>query len=272
MPFPEFLDPIALQLGPLAIRWYALAYIGGILLGWWYALRLVKTPAIWRPGQAPALPADIDDFILWATLGIIIGGRVGYVFVYDQDLLWREPLATFAVWRGGMSFHGGLVGVILTTIIFARSKRIPLLSLADIVAAATPFGLFFGRLSNFINAELWGRPTDAPWGVVFPGAGMLPRHPSQLYEAALEGFLLFILLRILTHKLGWLRYSGAVAGVFLMVYSLSRMAVEYWFREPDAHMPDLPLGLTTGLLLSAPMLLLGLGMTIWGLSRKRDVS
>lgn len=272
MPFPDFLDPIAISIGPLAIRWYALAYISGILLGWWYAGRLVKNHGLWRPGQAPATPVDIDDYVLWATLGIIIGGRLGYVVIYDQSLLWREPLAAFAVWRGGMSFHGGFVGVVLATILFARARKIPILSLADIAAAVAPIGLFFGRIANFINAELWGRTTNAPWGIVFPGAGMEPRHPSQLYEAALEGILAFAVLWVLIHKMGYLRYRGAVAGVFVCVYATSRMAVEYWFREPDAHMPDLPLGLTTGLLLSLPMLIFGGWLLMTAFQRRDDVS
>ena len=255
--FPQ-IDPIALAIGPLAVRWYALAYMAGILLGWWYMLRLVRHSFLWAGDTPPARKIDVDDYIVWATLAIIVGGRLGYVLVYDLDVLRSNPLAVLEVWRGGMSFHGGLLGVALATLVFCRRRKIALMPFADLVAAAAPFGLFFGRIANFINAELWGRPTTVPWGIVFPGAGDLPRHPSQLYEAALEGVVLFVILRCATYRFKAFKRPGIVTGLFLAGYALARMGVEYLAREPDAHMPVLPFGLTTGLLLSLPMLLIGL--------------
>jgi phosphatidylglycerol:prolipoprotein diacylglycerol transferase len=261
IPFPA-IDPIAIAIGPIAVRWYALAYISGIVLAWWYMVRLLRQKQLWAGETPPAQKIDIDDYIVWATLGIILGGRIGYVLVYDQALLATNPLGVFAVWRGGMSFHGGLLGVVIATALFCWKRKIRLISFGDLVAAAAPFGLFFGRIANFVNGELWGRPTDAPWGVVFPYAGDAPRHPSQLYEAALEGFVLFLLLRSLTHGSRALKHPGLVSGVFLLGYALARMAVEYWAREPDAQMPALPFGLTTGLLLSLPMALVGLWLML----------
>jgi phosphatidylglycerol:prolipoprotein diacylglycerol transferase len=259
-----------LNLGPFPIRWYALAYIAGILLGWRYAVGLVKNARLWG-GRAPAAtPLQLDDLILWLTMGIIVGGRLGYVFFYmltvpdQRALLAADPLEIVRVWHGGMSFHGGTIGVIAALVLFARGQRIELLRLADVAAACTPIGLFFGRIANFINGELWGRVTAAPWGMVFCGrniapdvhgacvAGLEPRHPSQLYEAALEGLLLFAILRIATHRAGWLRRRGAVTGLFLVGYGLMRIGLEN-VRMPDAGLRDLPLGLTVGIVLSVPM-------------------
>ncbi len=264
MHFPNF-DPVLLQIGPLAIRWYALAYVAGILLGWRYCVSLSRNARIWG-GRAPTLTApQIDDLILWVTLGIILGGRIGYVLFYMPSMIWKEPLDVFKVWEGGMSFHGGFLGVTVALIFFARANKLDLLKVADQVAPAAPIGLFFGRVANFINGELWGRVTDAPWGVTgFPNTTdpTLPRHPSQLYEAALEGLVLFVLLRLATHKALWLQRRGVVAGVFLAGYGLFRLSLE-WVREPDQQMPDFLKGyITMGLLLSLPMLLAG-GWLIW---------
>jgi phosphatidylglycerol:prolipoprotein diacylglycerol transferase len=213
---------------------------------------------------------DIDDFLLWATIGIIVGGRLGNVLLYDPLAYFRDPLAIFRIWEGGMAFHGGLIGVILAVIIFAWRRNIPILSLLDVAAAATPFGLFFGRVANFVNAELWGRPTDVPWGVIFCNstvqathggacpAGMEPRHPSQLYEAALEGVLLFLVLRYLTHHADSLRRPGLTGGAFVAGYGLCRILVEF-FREPDPLLEQLSGFLTMGMVLSLPMVLIGLG-------------
>ncbi len=260
MPFPDF-DPVLIQIGPFAIRWYALAYVAGILIGWRYVVNLVRNPNL-APVRGPAAsPAQIDDLILWVTLGIILGGRLGYILFYTPATIWTDPLAILQVWQGGMSFHGGALGVAIAVAAFARSNGIDLLRLGDLVAACVPFGLLFGRIANFINGELWGRPTDLPWGVIFPGAGPYPRHPSQLYEAVLEGLVLFIILRIATHRGFWLERRGAVAGLFLVGYAVFRSLVEQ-VREPDSYLPDYPLGLTMGMMLSLPMLLGG-AYLIW---------
>ncbi len=266
MPFPDF-DPVLIQIGPFAIRWYALAYVAGILLGWRYAVGLVRNPRLWG-GQAPtATPLQIDDLILWITLGVILGGRLGYVLFYAPHLFADDPLEIFKVWNGGMSFHGGLLGVTVALIGFSLKNRIDLFRLADLTAPAVPIGLFFGRIANFINGELWGRETVAPWGVVFPHGGPIPRHPSQLYEAVLEGLLLFLLLRLATHRWLWLQRRGALAGLFLLGYGVFRMTLEN-VREPDAFMPDFPLGLTMGMLLSLPMALGGAWLIWRGLKEK----
>jgi phosphatidylglycerol:prolipoprotein diacylglycerol transferase len=271
--FPQ-IDPVALQIGPIAIRWYGLAYLAGILLGWRYGRRLIANDRLWvrsSPNGAPApmTPIDFDDLLVWATLGIILGGRLGYVLFYKPAEYLADPLAAFKVWEGGMSFHGGLLGTILAMLLFARSRNIPVLSLLDVAAASVPFGLFFGRIANFINAELFGRPATVPWAMVFPDAGPLPRHPSQLYEAALEGVALFVILRILTHAFGSLRYPGLTGGAFVAGYGLARIIVEF-FREPDAHLGYLAGGFVTmGMILSLPMVAVGLGAIVYALARGR---
>ena len=261
MPFPNF-DPVLLQIGPIAIRWYALAYVAGILLGCRYAAALVANPRLWARRGPIATPDQIGDLILWITLGIIIGGRLGHVLFYTPEIIWQDPVEILRVWRGGMSFHGGLLGVLLAVTLFARGARIDLLRLLDVVAAVQPIGQFFGRIANFINGELWGRPTNLPWGIVFPGAEpAVPRHPSQLYEAALEGLLLFLVLRWATHGPKLLNRRGVVAGIFAVGYALARISLET-VREPDAYLPQFPFGLTMGMMLSGPMLLIGL-FFIW---------
>ncbi len=248
--FPEF-DPVLLQIGPFAIRWYALAYIFGLVGAWRYG--------IWLARRAPNLVTaeHIDDFLVWATLGVIFGGRLGYVFFYQPGFFLDHPLEIPQMWKGGMSFHGGLVGVITAMILFARRRGIAFFALADVIAATTPIGLFLGRLANFINGELWGRVTDSPWGVVFPRAGPDPRHPSQLYEAFLEGLVLFVVLALLV--LAWrARWRvGLTSGAFLVGYALSRMAVET-VRQPDDYIGLLAFGSTWGQWLSVPMLAFGL--------------
>ena len=251
--FPE-IDPVAIAIGPLKMRWYAIAYITGLLLGWYYTRRLTRRP--------PALLSEraIDDFLLWATLGVILGGRLGYILFYQPGYYLENPLEIVFIWRGGMSFHGGLLGVVLAIVLFARNTKVPVFALSDLVAAAAPIGLFFGRIANFVNAELYGRTTDLPWGVLFPGEP-LPRHPSQLYEAALEGLLLFLVLFVLVRR-GGLERLGLATGVFLIGYGLSRAAVEL-VREPDAHLGLLLGGATMGQLLSLPMLLFGIAILAW---------
>jgi len=281
LPFPA-IDPVLIQIGPFAIRWYALAYIAGIFVGWWYAKRLAGNARLWEPASPPMTPADIDDFVVWAAVGIILGGRVGYVLFYDLPRFLANPLEIFAVWNGGMSFHGGFLGTILAMVLFARRRGIPPWCLIDVIAASVPFGLFFGRLANFINGELYGRVTDAPWGMVFCNqyiveahgecmGGPLPRHPSQLYEAALEGVALFLLIRLFTHKFGRLRYPSFVSGVFCVGYGASRVFVEF-FREPDAHIGYLAGALTMGMLLSLPMIAYGIYLMVTALRRPLAVA
>ncbi|WP_119459166.1 prolipoprotein diacylglyceryl transferase [Rhodospirillaceae bacterium SYSU D60014] len=250
IPFPS-IDPVLIEIGPFAIRWYALAYIAGIVLGWRYCLYLAARP------PRIVTRAQFGDFVVWAVLGVILGGRLGYVLFYKPLHYLYNPLEIVMVWQGGMSFHGGMLGVILAMILFTRQRRLPFFALADIVACATPIGLFFGRLANFINQELYGRPTDVPWAVVFPAGGPLPRHPSQLYEAALEGVVLFVVLFALARFTEARWRLGVLSGVFLVGYSLSRIIVEL-FREPDAHLGYLIGGTTMGQWLSVPMLLVGL--------------
>lgn len=271
MPFPDF-DPVLFSIGPLDIRWYALAYVAGIVLGWWYANRLARNNAIWQPRKPPVTTLQLDDLVLWITLGIILGGRFGYALFYKPSLYAQvvsgpDNFALFRLWDGGMSFHGGLIGVTLAIVWFARKNKIRLLSLGDLVAPVVPLGLFFGRIANFINGELWGRPTDAPWGMVFCNdtildlygqcpAGLTPRHPSQLYEAALEGVVLAVVLWLAIFKGRLLAKPGYVTGIFLFGYGLARASLET-VRQPDFGMENLPLGLTMGMMLSIPMMIVG---------------
>jgi phosphatidylglycerol:prolipoprotein diacylglycerol transferase len=260
VPFPDF-DPVLIHLGPIAIRWYALAYVAGILLGWRYAVSMVRNARLWTRRPPPVTVDQIDDMMLWVTLGVIVGGRLGHVVFYTPEVIWKDPLEIFKTWHGGMSFHGGALGVLLALLIFAWRNKVDPLRLGDVAAAATPIGLFFGRIANFINGELWGRPTTVPWGMVFPGAGPQPRHPSQLYEAALEGIVLFLVLRWATHAARLTNRRGVVMGMFIAGYGIIRILLEN-VREPDAYMPPFPFGLTMGMMLSAPMVLAGLFL-IW---------
>src|SRR5437868_11153426 len=254
--FPVF-DPIAISLGPIAIRWYALAYIGGIVLGWIYARALIKNEKLWG-GPAPITLAQMDDFILWVTVGIIVGGRSGYVLFYNLPFFVQNPAAIFKLWEGGMSFHGGFLGCAVAVMWFARRNGVPILSLGDIVTAVGPIGLFLGRLANFINSELWGRVADPglPWAVIFPNGGPDPRHPSQLYEAFLEGIVLFTVLAVMI-RMGALKRPGLMLGSFILIYALARITGEM-FREPDPQLGFLWGGLTMGMLLSVPMIFAGI--------------
>jgi len=252
-------EPIAFEIGPffgigpLVIRWYALAYIVSLLIGWRYCL--------WHAKRTPRLVSrdQLDDFFVWAILGVVLGGRIGFILFYDPGQYLQDPLSMLKVWQGGMSFHGGLIGVILAMILFTRSRKLPFFSLADIVATATPIGLFFGRLANFQNGELYGRITGVPWAMKFPGDPMNFRHPSQLYEAALEGLILFVILLLLSYSESVRRKVGTLSGVFLVGYALSRIIVEL-VREPDPQLAFLPQisFLSMGQWLSIPMLLYGL--------------
>ncbi len=246
------IDPIAISLGPVHIRWYALAYLAGILLGWAYARYIAAKDAPKRPNLE-----DIDDFIPFAVMGVILGGRLGYVLFYQPAYFLSHPMEIFQLWNGGMSFHGGASGVIIALITYALVKKFSMFRLGDLMALCCTIGLFFGRIANFVNGELYGRVTDAPWGMVFPGGGDLPRHPSQLYEAALEGVLLFTILSILAHR-EWVRNRpGIIGGAFLVGYGLCRMFVEF-FREPDEYLGFIIGQATMGQLLCIPMIVIGI--------------
>ncbi|MGI9351762.1 MAG: prolipoprotein diacylglyceryl transferase [Rhizobiaceae bacterium] len=253
------IDPVLISLGPLQVHWYGLAYVVGILFGWWYAKKLVATDRLWKPGSSPFSETDIDDFLVWAVGGIILGGRLGYILFYDLPTYLDNPLSILAVWQGGMSFHGGLAGTTIAMFLFAKRRGFSSFSLFDVIAASCGLGIFLGRLSNFINSELYGRITDVPWAVIFPNSDGLPRHPSQLYEGVLEGLVLFAILALLIWKSRKLRQPGFISGVFLVGYALSRILIEF-FRLPDPQLGYL-LGtswITMGMLLSIPVALIGL--------------
>lgn len=265
--FP-ILDPVAFSIGPFPIRWYALAYVAGLLGGWFYAKRLAAKTELWTPLRQPK-PLDIDDLIVWVAIGVVLGGRVGYVLFYNLHTYLQNPLEMFAIWRGGMSFHGGFLGAVLAIVLFARSRSLNALAILDMAAVVTPIGLFFGRIANFINGELWGRPApDFPYAVVFPHAGPEPRHPSQLYEAFGEGLVLFIIMAIAARKFGF-RRPGLLGGIFVLGYAVARIVCEF-FREPDAQLgflfgssvQALSGGITMGMVLSVPMALVGAAVII----------
>jgi phosphatidylglycerol:prolipoprotein diacylglycerol transferase len=264
--FPVF-DPIAIAIGPIAIRWYALAYICGIVLGWIYARAMIKNEKLWD-GPAPITLTQLDDFILWVTLGIIVGGRTGYVLFYNFPFFVQHPAEIFELWKGGMSFHGGFLGCVVAVMWFARRNHVPILSLGDMTTAVAPIGLFLGRLANFINSELWGRAADPslPWAMVFPNGGPLPRHPSQLYEAGLEGIVLFTILAVMI-RMGALKRPGLVLGSFILIYGVARIIGEH-FREPDPQLGFLWGGLTMGMLLSVPMVIIGIIMVVMAWRRR----
>lgn len=257
IPFPA-IDPILIELGPFAIRWYSLAYIAGLLLGWMYIKKLLNQENLWSP-KAPMNLAQSDDFLLWTAMGVIIGGRLGYTLFYSLSYYLENPWAILQVWNGGMSFHGGLLGVAIAIAIYCYRNNMRFLSVMDLVAAAVPLGLLFGRIANFINGELYGRTTDVAWGVIFPTGGPDPRHASQLYEAFFEGLILFLVLRFLIHKHKIFHRPGVASGTFLVGYGLSRILVEF-FRMPDAHIGYFYGYITMGMILSVPMVILGLGV------------
>ena len=258
IPFPA-IDPVAVAVGPFVVRWYALAYIVGLLIGWRYCLMLADRP--------PRLVErrDIDDFLVWATLGVVLGGRIGYVLFYQPGYYLQHPLEALYLWHGGMSFHGGALGVTIAILLFTRARRRPIFAFSDIIAESIPIGLFFGRIANFINGELFGRETDVPWAMIFPNGGPVARHPSQLYEAVCEGLLLFLLLLFAEHR-GARQRPGIVTGLFLIGYAVARMSGEL-FRQPDAQLGFLVFGTTMGQLLSIPVLLAGIALILWALRR-----
>lgn len=259
IPFP-YIDPVLVHIGPLAIRWYALAYIVGIVAGWMYSRHLIRTERLWG-GPAPLKIIDFDDFLLWVTLGIILGGRTGYVLFYNLPHFVANPIEIFQLWNGGMSFHGGFTGCVVAVVLFARARGIPIMSLGDLTCAAAPIGIFLGRIANFIKGELWGRPADVPWAMIFPDGGPLPRHPSQIYEATLEGLVLFIVLAVMV-RMGALRKPGLIIGSFACFYAMARSFCEF-FREPDAQLGFLWGGATMGQLLSIPLFIAGLCFIVY---------
>lgn len=291
IPFPEISPELfSIELGSFtfALRWYALAYIAAILIGWAIVRQACKTPRLWADGTPAMTPAQVEEMVTGIIIGIIVGGRLGFVLFYQPGYYLENPLDIFRIWEGGMSFHGGMLGVIIAMVLFYRKHSLPILSGGDLIAVATPFGLMLGRLSNFINAELWGRPTDLPWGVIFPGIraqdcpgieGLCARHPSQLYQAGLEGLLLGVVLLWLVWGRGWLKTPGAVAGAFLAGYGLARFFVEFYrvadaqFISPDnplGHVISLgPLGVSMGQLLSLPMIVIGVWLIVRARGRRR---
>jgi phosphatidylglycerol:prolipoprotein diacylglycerol transferase len=249
--FPN-IDPAIVRIGPIAIRWYAVAYIAGLLGGWKYTRWLVARPPF------AMKPDQVDDFLVWATLGVVLGGRLGYILFYKPAYYLTHPLDAVMVWQGGMSFHGGALGVILAIILYARKYHLRLLAVGDTICTVVPMGLFFGRIANFINGELFGRPApdDLPWAMIFPGGGPIPRHPSQLYEAGLEGLILFLVLHLLWRRESFRLRPGALSGAFLAGYGLARITAEF-FRQPDANLGFLWGGATMGQLLSIPLVVIG---------------
>ncbi len=270
IPFPG-IDPVAIALGPVLVRWYGLAYLAGLVLGWLYMRSLLRQERLWN-GAPPMKPEQTDDFLLWATLGVVIGGRLGYVLFYDPRLYFSEPLRIFMVWQGGMSFHGGLLGMVTSIALFSRFSRVPFLSLGDVVAAVAPIGLFFGRIANFINGEVYGKISDVPWAVEFPARVLTPgdifgpRHPTQRSDAVMEGIVLFLVLRWFTHRRDSLKTPGLTAGIFLLGYGIARILAEFT-KEWD-HFHALTTGWTSpGMIYSLPMVIFGLYL-ILGASRR----
>jgi len=265
LPFPA-INPTLIQFGPLAIRWYALAYIAGLIIGWALIRAIVSRDEWW--GGAPRPSRDsIDDLLAYCAVGVIVGGRLGNVLFYDPGYYFAHPIEIFKLWEGGMAFHGGLIGAMIGVWLFSLRYRAPLLTVMDLASLVAPIGLFFGRIANFIKPELWGRPTDVAWAVIFPGSDGQPRHPSQIYEALVEGLALFIALAVLA-RLGALRRPGLIAGAFALLYAAARTFSEF-FRDPDPRLEDLGNGLTMGMVLSAPLVIIGAGMIGWSLYRRR---
>jgi phosphatidylglycerol---prolipoprotein diacylglyceryl transferase len=263
IPFPA-IDPVLIEIGPLAIRWYALAYIAGLVGGWLVAREISRRDRLWGAVPRPS-PESLDDLLVYVAFGVILGGRLGYVLFYNLDFFVDNPGRIIAVWEGGMSFHGGLAGAALGVWLFARRNNLGPLTVADVCALVAPIGIFLGRIANFIKPELWGRTTDVPWGVIFPGAGPEPRHPSQLYEAGLEGLVLFFVLLWIV-RAGGLRRPGLVTGAFAAGYAVARIISEF-FREPDPQLGFLFGGATMGMVLSVPLFLVGFALIARALRR-----
>ena len=293
IPFPDIspeIFSISLFGIEFALRWYALAYIAGLLIGWRLAVAAVRRPALWPDDTPPMTPRQVEDLLTWIILGVVVGGRLGAVLFYHPGYYFANPGQIIQIWNGGMAFHGGLLGVVLATLLYCRRHHLPVISTADMLAMATPVGLFLGRIANFVNAELWGRPTDVPWGVIFPGGlaqdcgqplgELCARHPSQLYEALLEGLLLGLVLLWLAFRRSAFKRPALVAGVFFAGYGIGRFVVEF-FRQPDIQFqsPGNPLGLalqvdgyglTMGQLLNLPMIMGGVLAILWAMRWSRS--
>ncbi len=260
--YPD-ISPIIFSVGPLAIRWYSMAYLFGIVVAWFLTSKNIKKHNI------AITKSQLEDLVFYVTLGIILGGRIGYVLFYGTDIFLKNPLEIFAVWHGGMSFHGGIFGVIIAVYLFSKKINHPFLQITDLVALYTPIGIFLGRLANFTNDELWGRVTDVPWAVKFPNGGYLPRHPSQIYEALTEGVLIFIIINILWQKASIRKNHGFVSGTFLFLYGLCRVLMEQ-FREPDEQLGFIFMKITMGQILSAPFLILGIWLMLRNLKNAKN--
>ncbi len=265
LPFP-MIDPVAVNIGPLPLRWYALAYIAGFIVGWQGLRLMIANASLWTSGQPRPTLEALDDLLVYVAFGVIIGGRLGHVLIYDPAFYLAHPLEILKTWKGGMAFHGGLIGAATSMWLFARKTSMPLLTITDLCAVVGPIGIFFGRLANFIKPEMWGRESDVPWAMVFPGAGDMPRHPSQLYEAGLEGLALGALLWLAARS-GALKQPGLVTGLFSIGYGFARIFCEF-FREPDPVQEALPNGLTMGMALSAPLILVGAALVLLSLRRR----
>lgn len=255
IPFPA-IDPVAFSIGPISVKWYGLAYAAGLLLGWWYIRRLLRTPRLWPGAQPPFKPEVTDDLFVWVALGVVVGGRLGHVLFYEPSLYLSDPIQILMVHKGGMAFHGGMLGTIIAMYLFARRHGLRPSSVMDPVSAAVPIGLFFGRVANFINAEVVGRETSLPWGIVFPGYGPEPRHPSQLYEALLEGLVMFLILAWLVYRRDGLKKRGLVGGAFLLGYGAFRLICESYKLDEYQVFGSIPL--TTGAIYCIPMIAVGL--------------
>jgi phosphatidylglycerol:prolipoprotein diacylglycerol transferase len=259
LPYP-LINPILVEIGPFAIRWYALAYIAGLIIGWALIRRTLRDKTLWADAPRPSVES-VDDLLVYCALGVIIGGRLGNVLFYDPGYYFAHPIEIFKLWEGGMAFHGGLIGAVIGVALFARRYRAPLLTTFDLVALVAPIGIFLGRIANFIRPELWGRPTDVPWAVIFPGSDGLPRHPSQIYEALLEGLVVFVILQIAA-RMGALRRPGLATGLFGAAYGVARIVCEF-FRDPDPRLEDLGHGLTMGMVLSLPLVIIGICLIVF---------
>jgi phosphatidylglycerol:prolipoprotein diacylglycerol transferase len=258
--FPN-IDPVALNIGPVSIKWYGLSYMAGLILGWLYVRHLVSTPSLWRNNSPPFGLERADDLLLFTTLSVIVGGRLGQVLLYDPGYYFSHPIEILQTWRGGMSFHGAVIASLISILLFARHFKVPARSVMDLCCAGSPFGLLLGRIANFINSEHWGRVTDAGIGMVFPNGGDLPRHPSQLYESALEGAVMLLVMRVMTHTVLGLKRPGLVAGAWLVWYAIARIISEF-FREPEpVHMLNIE-PFTAGQVYCLPMLAFGIYLIV----------
>ena len=259
------LSPIALDLGFFELRWYSLAYLAGIFIGYWYMLKLLKQPG------APMARRHADDLVFYAAVGVILGGRLGYVLFYNLGNYLQKPLEIFKLWDGGMSLHGGVIGVLVAIWYVTKKDKLSFLRFCDYIACVVPFGLFFGRLANFVNGELWGRATTVPWAIIFPNSGTMdPRHPSQLYEAGLEGLLMMAILAFFFWRTDARYKPGFLFGMAAIIYGLSRFAVEF-VREPDVQLGTLSWGLTMGQTLTIPMLLIGFWLVATAKGRRQRI-